>query len=96
MSADTLTSLLNRCTAIIKAKIVTVKALAEDIGEHPVRVSEWVMQRTFEPRGSVAMKLHGWAEKMTIRIAMLDHEIQQRYRREYKKANARFPVNGRN
>lgn len=94
MSTDTLTSLLNRCTAIIKARCASVKSLAKDIGEHPARVSEWVTQRTIEPRGTVAMKLFNWAAKKTEQIAMTNRETQNRYRNEYKAACSRFPSTG--
>lgn len=95
MSADTLTSLLNRCTAIIKARCASVKSLAKDIGEHPARVSEWVTQRTIEPRGTVAMKLFNWAAKKTEQIAMTSREVQQRYRSEFRKASEKFPSTGK-
>lgn len=95
MSTDSLTSLLNRCTAIIKARCASVKSLAKDIGEHPARVSEWVTQRTKEPRGTVAMKLHEWAAKKTIQIAKCDNAVQQQYRAEYRKAQNKFPATGK-
>lgn len=95
MSTDSLTSLLNRCTAIIKARCASVKSLAKDIGEHPARVSEWVTQRTKEPRGTVAMKLHEWAAKKTIQISRGPNDLQQRYRAEYQTAKTRFPVEGK-
>jgi hypothetical protein len=94
MSADTLTSLLNRCTAIIRSGCASVKSLGKDIGEHPARVSEWVTQRTVEPRGSTAMKLHTWAAKKTVQISRCDNAVQQRFRAEYKLACDRFPATG--
>lgn len=87
---DSLDRVLNRLHAMKTAKIIKLGDIAKDIGEKEQQVSQWVMQRTRRPRGDVAIKLHSFASKMSLRIA-LHRPMQVKYRAAYQSACLLFP-----
>lgn len=89
--ADTLTGVLNRCYALIKAKGKGgVAWCAADIEEPPKRVSEWVMQRSHPPRSEVAFKLQAWAAKLISGMGSRGEAAHKVYQWHYREAVKRW------
>lgn len=96
MNPDPITDLLNKVSAIVKSGASSFPLLAQETGI-PVRsLYDTVLQRRCQPSGKRALALHQWAERMTVRIAMMeDRSIQARYRSEFDKVQLRFPSTGK-
>lgn len=95
MSTDPLTDLLNKVSAIVKSGASTFPLLAQETKIPVKALYEIVNMRRNRPNGERALALHQWAEKMTVRIAMMeDRSIQARYRSEFDKVQHRFPSKG--
>lgn len=96
MSTDTLTDLLNKVSAIVKSGASSFSLMSQETGIPPRALYEIIDLRRFRPNGERALALHQWAEKMTVRIAMMeDRSIQAKYRAKYREVCERFPVNGK-
>lgn len=95
MSADTLTDLLNKVSAIVKSGASSYPILAQETGIPAKQVWDMINRRRARPNGERALALHQWAEQMTVKIAMGGRKLQARYRNEYRAACERFPVNGK-
>lgn len=95
MNPDPLTDLLNKVSAIVKSGASTFPLLAQETKIPVKALYEIVNVRRNRPNGERALALHQWAEKMTVRIAMMeDKRIQMRYRTEFEKIGERFPLEG--
>jgi hypothetical protein len=94
--SDTLSTLLNKCEALIASGFSSISKCAAEIGERPQRVSEWVTQRAHDPSGSVALKLQSWCAAQTIRMAASGAKQQTAYRQKYRDVTEkRRPGNGK-
>ena len=94
MSADNITDLLNKVSAIVKSGASSFPLLAQETNI-PVKAIYDIMGRRHDPNGPRTAALMQWAATKTIQISMASREIQNRYRSEYVRACKRFPVNGK-
>ena len=95
MSADIITDLLNRVSAVIKAQVSSFKELATDTGIPIAQLYDLVNLRRNRPNGKRAVLLHVWAEQKSNQIAMLPRKIQRQYREAYEAVCQKFPVEGK-
>lgn len=90
---DNIAVILNKLLAMKLAKIIKVADIAKSIKEDPAQVSQWVVQRSRQPRANVAFKLQSFAAMMTLKISKRP-QLAKKYRAAYQAAGVLFPVEG--
>lgn len=95
MPTDATTDLLNKVSAVTKAKIASFKTLSSDTGICVTHLYDMVNMRRYRPNGKNAALLHEWAARKSNQIAALPREVQCRYREHYRANCKRFPAEGR-
>jgi hypothetical protein len=95
MPSPNLCQLLNRIRAMKDCGAITFTDLAKFLGKPSPRVSEWVMQRKFEPSGEIALRMVQFAALQTLSIAQ-DPELSEKYRKAFAEVMKKHPVGSEN
>lgn len=99
-TADYLTTVLDRCEAMIDCGAAKLVELAEFVcpdkptGEAITRASEWVRRRVKRPNGETALRLHKWAEVKTLEISKGGKAIGEAYAKAFAEIQNRRKQRG--